>query len=257
MRRIPIAVYAAFFCFAGAIVAPRASADGPTILGPTDGPFDITIDTSQVPNLKDWADKELHPTLEKWYAIIINDLPTEGFTPPTAFTVTLEANGKGVAVTTGTRVTANAKWITDQLTRGPKSEALGALVHEAVHVAQLYGKASGPNKTTVWLREGIADYIRWWKYETAATRRPFKLNKPDGTPVSYQDGYHTTAQFLEYLATTYDHEIVVKLNSAGRKGTYMPGLFMDYTGKSLDDLWFEFMGVMSKKVGSSSRATAP
>ncbi|HLK55618.1 MAG TPA: basic secretory protein-like protein [Chthonomonadaceae bacterium] len=215
--------------------------------------YQIEIDYSQTPQLKQWAERELHPTLEKWYPIILADLPTDGFTPPQRYTITLEANGKGVAVTSGTRVTVNAKWIEGQLMRGPKNETLGALVHESVHVAQQYGEAKGHNRAPVWLAEGIADYIRWWKYETAATRRPFTLVKPNGDTVSYTDGYHTTAEFLEYLAKNYDHEIVVKLNTAGRMGTYTPDLWKEYTGKTIDELWAEFIAIMARKVEGSSK----
>lgn len=198
-------------------------------------------------------ERELKPTLAKWYPIILADLPTNGFVPPQRYTITLEANGKGVAYTSGLHVVVNAKWIETEVAKGPQNESLGALVHESVHVAQQYYNVKGDEHAPVWLREGIADYIRWWKYETAATRRPFTLRKPDGEKVSYKDGYHTTAAFLEYLAKNYDHEIVVKLNTSGRMGTYSDALFHQYTGKTLDELWAEFIEYMAHQLEGSSK----
>src|SRR4051812_13975398 len=74
--------------------------------------YEIEIDFSQTPELKDWVETKLRPTLVEWYPIIIADLPSNGFTPPHRFTVTLQANGRGVAATGGSRVSVNAAWIT-------------------------------------------------------------------------------------------------------------------------------------------------
>lgn len=71
-----------------------------------DSPYQIDIDYSQTPQLKDWAEKELRPTLEKWYPIILADLPTNGFVPPQRYSVTIEANGTGVAVTSSRPITS-------------------------------------------------------------------------------------------------------------------------------------------------------
>jgi hypothetical protein len=213
---------------------------------PSKSKYQIDIDYSQTPELKDWVDKQLRPAMEEWYPIIIADLPSEGFTPPQRFSVTIEANGRGVAATGGTRVTANAQWIKQELARGPQNEAVGALIHEAVHVAQQYGRARGRSRVPGWLTEGIADYIRWWKFEPASVRTPVRPLKRNGQPASYTDSYRTTAAFLEYVAKNYDHEIVVKLNAVGRDGSYSPDLWKKYSGKTVDELWAAFVETLKK-----------
>lgn len=218
-------------------------ADSPAAQTPGTSEYEIDIDYSETPELKDWVETKLRPTLEQWYPIIIADLPSNGFTPPRRFTVKLQANGRGVAATSGTHVTVSAVWIKQQMDR-PKSEAVGSVVHELVHVAQQYGRARGRNRVPGWLTEGIADYIRWWKFEPAENRRPVRRVKRDGTPASYKDSYQTTAAFLEYVTKNYDHELVVKMNSAGREGTYSPELWDKYTGKPVDELWAEFVGTL-------------
>jgi hypothetical protein len=208
--------------------------------------FQIDIDYSQTPELKDWVDKQLRPALEEWYPIIVADLPSEGFIAPRRFSVTIEANGQGVAATSDTRVTVSALWIKQQTARGPQNEAVGSVIHEEVHVVQQYGHAQGRNNCPGWLTEGIADYIRWWKFEPAAVRRPIAPMKRNGQPASYRDSYQTTAAFLEYVAKNYDHEIVVKLNADSRDGNYTPELWKRYTGMTLDELWEAFAVTLKK-----------
>jgi hypothetical protein len=99
-----------------------------------DGSCEITIDTAKAPDLKDWAEHKLAPVLAQWYPKISALLPSAGYTPPKKWSVII-APGDGVAATGGSRVTANAIWLREQLDK----EAVGALVHEEVHVVQQYG----------------------------------------------------------------------------------------------------------------------
>jgi len=114
---------------------PESSApSSPFVIQAPDGSCEITIDTAKAPDLKDWAEHKLAPVLAQWYPKISALLPTAGFTPPRKWSVTI-APGQGVAATGGSRVTANAVWFRGQLDK----EAVGALVHEEVHVVQQYG----------------------------------------------------------------------------------------------------------------------
>jgi hypothetical protein len=129
---------------------------------------------------------------------------------------------------------------------GVKSEAVGALVHETVHVVQQYDQARGGNRAPVWLTEGIADYIRCWKYEPAENRHPISPVKDNGQRASYTDSYQTTAAFLWYVTGKYDHELVVELNQAARDGRYTADLWKKYAGKPIEELWTEFAATLKK-----------
>jgi Peptidase of plants and bacteria len=201
----------------------------------------VDYDCTDAPDLKDWVEKELKPAVDKWYPIILADLPSEAFAPPMHFDIKIDNGYKGVAATAGTHVMVSPDWVRSQRARGPVNEAVGSVIHELVHVAQQYGRLGRRNPMPGWLTEGIADYIRWWKFEPASVRRPVRAVKRDGTPTSYTDAYQTTAAFLEFVAKNYDHEIVVKLNAAGRDATYSQDLWKDYTGKSVDELWDLFV----------------
>jgi hypothetical protein len=105
-----------------------------------DGSCEISIDTSKAPDMTDWAEHKLAPVLAEWYPKISAMLPSPGYTPPKKWSVVI-APGDGVAATGGTRVTANAKWFRGQLDK----QAVGALVHEEVHVVQQYGNGRRNN----------------------------------------------------------------------------------------------------------------
>lgn len=217
--------------------APR-TADAPK--------YKIDLDYTAAPELKDWAETQLRPAVEKWYPIIIADLPSEGYTPPLHFDIKIDPDYKGTAATAGTHVMVSPTWIKSQSARGPVNEAVGSVIHELVHVVQQYGRAGRRNPIPGYFTEGIADYIRWWKYEPASVRRPVQPVKRNGQSASYKDSYQTTAAFLEYVAKNHDHEFVVKLNAAAREGTYSPGIFATYAGKTIDELWSEFVDTLKK-----------
>jgi hypothetical protein len=208
--------------------------------------YKIDIDYTATPELKDWVEKELRPAVELWYPIIVADLPSEGYTPPQHFDIKIDPGYNGIAATAGTHVMVSPTWIKSQSARGPVNESVGSVIHELVHVVQQYGRAGRRNPMPGWLTEGIADYIRWWKYEPASVRRPVRPVKRNGDAASYKDSYQTTAAFLEFVAKNYDHELCVKLNAAGRDGNYSPELWKQFTGKSADELWNEFVLTLKK-----------
>jgi hypothetical protein len=243
---------------------------------------DITIDSSQAPDLKDWCEKELRPALEKWYPLIVADLPSNGFTAPRKFTVVVDPSYRGVAATGGTRVMVSPDWIKSQSLRQGWNEAVGSVIHEEVHVVQQYGygrRFRGATSNPVWLVEGIADYIRWFKYEPEDKRphpspivriaagggrgrgrgrnqtqpaqsQPAQTQpvqtQPTTRPANYTDSYRTTAAFLNYVADKHDHEIVVKLNASMRDGRYRPELWSLYTGKTVEELWAEYYETLTR-----------
>jgi hypothetical protein len=105
---------------------------------------------------------------------------------------------------------------------------------------QRYGRTRGGTRNPGWLVEGIADYIRWFKYEPKPTgTRP---RNPDRA--KYTDSYRTTAGFLNFVVEKHDKEIVPKLNAAMRQGKYSADLWKEYTGKTADELWKEYVATL-------------
>jgi hypothetical protein len=143
---------------------------------------------------------------------------------------------RGVAHTAGTQVVCAGPWFR----QNRDGEALGAVVHELVHVVQRYHPVAEAEPQPGWLVEGVADYIRWFLYEPAALRP-----RPDPARAKYTDSYRTTAAFLSYLVETHDRELVRKLNAALREGRYRPDLWKMWLGKTAEELWVEYVRTLT------------
>jgi hypothetical protein len=231
--RSSVAVGALIVLLVG-LAARAASESNATSKPASSSEYEIIIDYSEMPELKDWVEGKLRPTLEKWYPIIVQSLPSEGFTAPKQLSVTFRKDKRGVADTGGTRINCAGNWFKQNL----DGEAVGAVVHELVHVTQQYHSRRNPG----WLVEGVADYIRWFKYEPkpAGTR-------PNPARSKYTDSYRITAGFLNYLTKTHDKDIVMKFNAAMRQGKYTPELWKEYTGKTVDELWDEYIKTFQRQ----------
>ncbi|MCE9553551.1 MAG: hypothetical protein K8T91_09280 [Planctomycetes bacterium] len=196
------------------------------------GAVEMVFDVSETPALQPWVDAKLRPACLKWYPIIAKMLESNGFRAPRNVTLIFHKDMPVPAATLGTRVHCNARWLQQTL----EGEAIGAIIHELVHVIQHYGRMRVGNPNPVWLVEGVADYIRWFHYEPK-TLRPH----PDPARAKYTDSYRTTAAFLNYLVEKHDPAMVAKLNEAMRTGRYHDELWKQFTGKSVDQLWAEYV----------------
>jgi len=109
------------------------------------------------------------------------------------------------------------------------------MVHEMVHVGQSYGYGSrrGGAPNPVWLVEGIADYLRCYKYE-GGKLRPVPAN------AKYDGSYQISAHFIHFVAEKYDKDLVNKLNKACRDGKYTADTWKELTKKDVDELSTEW-----------------
>jgi hypothetical protein len=208
--------------------------------------FDWTLDVSQSPDLKEWAETKLKPAVDQWYPIFVDCLASDGFTAPTKFKITIKPMD-GVAATGGTDVEVSEDWIKGQIKKPEWNEAVGSVIHELVHVVQQYGGNRNPG----WMVEGVADYFRWFHYEPVE-HHP-RLSARRAGRAKYSDSYQTTAGFLEYVAKNHDHEFVVKMNAAMRQNRYRADLWKEFTGLTVQELWSEYVTSLS----DSTRAAKP
>ncbi|MCY2989299.1 MAG: basic secretory protein-like protein [Planctomycetota bacterium] len=194
--------------------------------------YEIVFDTAETPELTDWVKSRLRPVCEQWYPKIIELLACDGYRPPRRFTVTFRKDMQGVASTSGKQIACAGRWFQQNL----EGEAIGAVVHELVHVVQQYGRARGVDRNPGWLVEGVADYIRWFQFEPPALRP-----HPNPARAKYTDSYRTTAAFLNYVVEQHDKQLVPQFHAALRANTYTPELWKTYTGKTVDELWEEYL----------------
>ena len=190
------------------------------------GPGRGFTDLSEAPDLKGWADKA-EQQMEAFWLDAAAILYSDRFLTPNMVHVVYRT-GPGVtavAATGGGVMTVNSAWCRQH------PEDTGLTVHEMAHVVQSMS-AYNP----VWLIEGVADYIRWIKFEPENYR--VRINARTAT---YHDSYRTTATFLAWCELHYDNRLVTHLNHDIRFGKYTDARFKQYCGKEVDALWSEFI----------------
>jgi len=215
-----------------------------------EGGYEITIDTTETPDLTEWAKKDLAPVVRLWYPKLVKMLPSEGYEAPKRVSVTFSASMQGVAATGGTRVRCAAGWFRQNL----QGEAKGAVVHELAHVVQNYGIArrTNPNATRTpgWVVEGICDYIRWFLYEPQT--HGADITARNISRARYDANYRISGNFLNWVTGTYDKEIVRKLNAAAREGKYSEDLWKTATGHTVQELGDEWKAALEKKIAAEA-----
>jgi hypothetical protein len=226
--------------------APSTTTEGIKKLSAGSGKYELLLDTSETPELREWAENELAPVMQKWYPEIIQMLPSDGYQAPTNVTIQFSKEMRGVAATSGTKIRCAAKWFSENL----KGEAKGAVFHELVHVVQNYGLGRRKNpdgqRMPGWLVEGIADYLRWYKYEPES--KGAEITKRNLSRARYDASYRPTANFLNWTVSNYSPELVVVLNAAAREGKYNDDLWKEKTGKTVQELGNEWKTQIERKL---------
>ncbi len=198
----------------------------------------ITVDVSEVPDLKAWGEKA-KVLCETWYPIIAELLKTDGYVPPKAVTLLFKKDMDGIAGTGGSEIAISARWVRDH------PDDFGMVIHELTHVVQGY-----PKYRPVWLVEGIADYIRYWRFEPSSRAREFNPKTS-----SYRRGYQSAAALLAWLEESQHKGIIRDLNKAMRAGTCTERTIEALTGKRADRWWAEYLE--ARRGGPRPNGSAP
>jgi hypothetical protein len=191
----------------------------------------VTVDTSDAPEAQAWAETAAG-LVRDWFPHICQLLSTDRYSPPREIRLVFKKELNVPAYASGSTITISAKWIHDH------PNDLGAVIHELTHVVQAYPRS---RRTPGWLVEGVADFIRWWRYEPEARR-----SRIDPQKASYRDSYRTTAAFLAWLTEKYDTRLVPRLDAAMRSREDPLPIFAELCGKPIDDLWTEYIATLSR-----------
>jgi hypothetical protein len=216
-----------------------------------DGKYKYILDSSESPDLHEWAKVHLMPVMEDWYPKIIGMIPVDGYTPPDTihFTMklatTLPGHAQGVpAFASGNNVTLNANFMRDQ----QGGEAVGCAIHEIVHVVQ-FGSPGGSTRgrrPPTWVTEGVADYIRWFLFEPQA--KGAEITPRNFGSANYDSSYRVTANFFDFVIKNHEKDLMKKLNLATHTG-YSPDLWKEWTGKTAEELNEEWKAENKKRLG--------
>lgn len=194
----------------------------------------VVVDATDFPDGQKWGDAA-KGLVETWYPTVTSWLATEDFKAPSEIRLVIKKEISAPAYASGGTITINGKWITQH------PGDLGMVIHELVHVVQQYPNSR--NKPG-WLVEGIADYIRWWRYEPElhSTKGRTKINIEKA---KYTDSYRTTAMWLAWAGRSYHMGLVPALDRAMRKREDPMPVFKRLTGKDAEELWKEFVASQS------------
>ena len=192
-------------------------------------PIEFVVNVADAPEMKEWAENAAR-VCERQYPMICEELMSDGFVPLTVIRMTMKGDYNGVAEAGGGRITGSVKYFKAH------PNDVGAMVHETTHCVQLYRGRGNPG----WLVEGVADYVRFFKYE-ATKPRPLAPEQ-----AKYNGSYRTSAAFLAFVTDKYDAQIVRKLNATMRAGKYKEDVWKELTGKSVEELGREWQKSLAK-----------
>lgn len=166
-------------------------------------------------------------TLIPWYPVISAELQSPNFTPAAIIKIKFDPNSNLIAYTSGTKIVGSVNYYNNH------QDDVGSMIHELTHVIQGYDYKKCP----FWLAEGIADWIRYYKYEPSS-KMPGKPSPND----FYEIGYGISAYFLQYIIDNTPqwpapNHMVYWANKDCREGKYNDSMWQRMTGKTLDQLW--------------------
>lgn len=212
------------------------------------GKFRFTVNLTQAADLEDWCEKKLRPVVQAWYPKLVAMLPSEGYRAPASLTFRFRDDMRGTpASAQGARINLNAQWFRSQRDR----EAIGAVVHEMVHVVQGYWSRRRPGGSPApgWVVEGIADYIRWFLFEPET--KGAEITERSFPQARYDASYRITANFLDWVVRHHDPQIIRKLNAVAREGRYSEQLWKEWTGQSLAELGDQWKAFHRRRLSDS------
>ena len=209
----------------GAAMPLEAAPDKGT---PAPAKIEIAIDSSNAPELADWAQNSLKPEMEKWWAKFCEMFPTKGWKPPSRIRVRFKDGIKVPAYATRPN-----NVITLNHGRFRKTRSIGCVMHEMFHIVQQYRRTPG------WITEGMADYARYYVY----------ANNPKACSVdrlaSYRHArskYATGANFIAFVEGKFPGT-AAKLNDVCRRGKYNEAAFWpSATGLTIGELEDDWKG---------------
>ena len=183
----------------------------------------VNLNVSQVPQLENWGIQAKN-LITIWCPRIARVLDVEEY--PHNIDFTLQKSDEGIAYADSNAITVSSHWIE----KYPGD--IGLIVHEAVHVVQLY-----PEFDPGWVTEGIADYIRWHLYE----KKPLEWFPIGEEEKGYEAAYRITDGFFLWVTNFKNSDFIKILNTAMKNGEYEPDIFFQTTSKDLDPLWQEYI----------------
>lgn len=144
-------------------------------------------------------------------------------------TLTIDSLLSVVGNNSGSTIRLHPKWLEG------RPEDIDVLTHHLMNVLQGYDHYQVP----FWLETGISDYARF-KYGVNNKAANWFFS----TPLPYEKyfyGYRTTGRFLTWVDSKVKKGFVRELYQQLNKALYADTLWVQLTGKTIDELWSNYL----------------
>ena len=212
--------------------------------------YRFKVDATKFPDIAKLVEEKFRRPIEAMSPKVMTLLDGEGAKWTGGEITIIPTDEKGCAWTTG----GGKIWLCNGFVKRCPGEVVGACLHEFGHLVQDYrpleGRADPYDSGPGWLCEGIVDWVRWFHMEGAEGIKD--ANEGAKKEPKFDDGYGTSASFLDYIARTYDRDFVAKLNKTCRDGRYGEGVWKSLTGRTLAELeeeWKTFLKGLDSATG--------
>ncbi len=221
-------------------LSTSVSATQPTSTTPTPT---ITYNLNGATDLEAVVRDKAIPFLKDWYPKIADSLAYPDYTPVNAIKITFDPAYTGVAYASYTSgdITVSTTWAKANQN---DPQYMGMFLHESTHLIQ--ASKNGPG----WFNEGGADFSR---DVILHDRDTFDIY-PGRTDITYTAGYNAAAYFINWIQDAYKKNILRQFNIAGHNNTYADSMFSTATGKTVDQLWAEYL---TKFKGPAGKVSGP
>ncbi len=186
-------------------------------------PFKVILNYEEVPHLQKWG-YDAQELIRIWAPQIGKMLAMDTY--PREIHLTLVKSEEGIAFADSNSITVSSHWIEKH------PEDMGLIVHETVHVVQLY-----PAFEPGWVTEGIADFIRWYKFE----KKPLQWFPTGESVRGFEAAYRVTAGFFVWIHNHKHSGFIKLLNAEMKAGNYQEDIFKKELGKTVEALWEEYL----------------
>ena len=223
-------------------IAARVSVAGNVVSLERSSPAVRRVDVREAPEIAPLAEKA-REFANFTYPRIVDLLVEDPSAVPGQFDLIFRKSlpGEHNATTRNRRIFINTGHFNPDASRlvaESETNLLMVMVHEMAHVAEQY-RGMAPfyaTRAPRYWEEGIAEYVR---HKLGATNATTCLECAEAYP-HYTSGYSCSGAFLVYLDQCYGSNVIRRLNTALRRGSYKEGFFLANTGKELSVLWSEF-----------------
>jgi len=208
------------------LAAAASAAAAPFAARASNEAIRVEIDTASAPQMAPWA-RRLEGLIAGWWPVITRALASPGYQAPDLVKIEfreIEPANVG-AFSEGNAIVVNLADISAH------PDDYGRVAHELAHMVQAY-----PSPNIMWLREGVADWVRYYVLMPDDPKRAFDPHR-----ITYEVGYQPAAALLDFVERIHGAGSVRRVNAVMRAGGDGEAELLSITGATPFTLWRAYL----------------